>query len=198
VPWFFGLYTYLKTDIPSTQEREIIKSKMIEVINSLRLNSWRYPSDGLFTQVYWDDLKANRFLEVANYLFLLRAMYELTEEEGWLQLYRSALKELPEGSAKTREQICSIGIKYDVAMWADRRDYLWIYVMKQSSLVELARMEDSPAAKKFFIDGIKANREFVMDFIKDYSKFDNSDTQGGGGVQGEHLLRARTGAGHPP
>jgi hypothetical protein len=43
-------------------------------------------------------------------------------------------------------------------------------------------MEDNPASKKYFTEGIKASRDFVMDAVKDYSKFDNNDSQSFGNV----------------
>ena len=175
IPWFFGLYSYLNTDIPSVQERETIKGELIEVVNAVRLNGWKFPSDGMFTGGFRDNLLDNRFLEVPCYLLLLRVMYEITLDDDWLQRYYIAMKELPEGSTMTRAEICAEGISYDVKMWGDRRDYLWIYVMKQAALVELGRLETDQSMKSKFIAGIHANKEFVQEFVKDFTQFDNDD-----------------------
>lgn len=177
IPWFYGLYTYLNTDIPSAQEREIIKDKLIEVVNAVRLNSWKFPSDGMFTGGSRDNLLDNRFLEVPCYLLLMRVMYKITLDKDWLQRYYIAMKELPLGSKKTRAEICAEGISYDVKMWGDRRDYLWIYVMKQAALVELARLENDESMKSKFIAGINANKEFVREFVEDFTQFDNDDNK---------------------
>ncbi|MBU2904002.1 hypothetical protein KO529_04330 [Arenibacter algicola] len=175
IPWFYGLYHYLKTDIPSIKESEIIKSKLIEVVNAIRLNNWQFPSDGLFTGKSRDDLKDDRFLEVPCYLLLLRCMYELTGDISWLNWYQNALNEAPEGGSLIRADICAQGIAYDQDMWGDRRDYLWIYVMKQASLVELAKLEKNRYIRSKFLDGINSNRTFVMEYAKEFTKFDNND-----------------------
>lgn len=177
VPWFYGLYQYLKTDIPSAKERDIIKAKMVQVINALRLKDWRFPSDGIFTGLTRDDLKDNRFLEVPCYLYLLRGMYEITGDIYWLNSYKRATVEVPNGGVKTRSEICSEGISYDIAFWKDRKNssYLWIYVMKQASLVELANLERDEPTKVNYLKGIKKNREFVLEIAKRYAKFNNKD-----------------------
>lgn len=178
VPWFYGLFQYLKTDIPSIKEREIIKAKMVEVINALRLKDWEFPSDGMFTGLTRDDLKDNRFLEAPCYLYLLRGMYELTGNVDWLNWYKRAASEVPKGGIKTRSEVCAEGIPYDLAFWKGRKNnsYLWIYVMKQASLVELASLEKEASIKAKYKEGIKKNREFVLEVAKGYTKFDNKDS----------------------
>lgn len=182
IPWFYGLYSYLKTDIPSAEERVIIEKKLVEVVDAVRRSDWKFPSAGMFTGDFRDNLLHDRFLEVPCYLFLLRATYELTGENSWLEWYKNALLEYPEGATKTRAEICATGIVYDRAMWGERRDYLWIYVVKQASLVELARMEEDASIKANFQKGIENNRAYVMEFVKQYSEFDNNDTKKFGNV----------------
>ncbi len=177
IPWFYGLYSYLKTDIPSDKEREIIRSKLVEVVKAIRLNDWGFPSDGMFTGISRDNLLDNRFLEVPCYLLLLRCMYELTEDSVWMDRYQKALNEIPEKGTKTRAEICAEGISYDSKMWEGNRTYLWIYVMKQAALVELSKLEKDAAVKNHFLTGVKRNRELALEFAKEYSSFENSDTK---------------------
>lgn len=177
VPWFYGLYQYLKTDIPSVKEKEIIKAKMTEVIEALRLNDWEFPSDGMYTGLSRDDLRDNRFLEIPCYLYLLRAMHEVTGNADWLERYKRAAVEVPKGGTKGRAQISAEGIAYDQDFWKDRKNksYLWIYVMKTAAMVELARLEKDPVIKASYLEGIKKSRDFVIDFAKGYTQFDNKD-----------------------
>lgn len=175
IPWVYGLLYYLDSDVPSEKEKNLIKKKIAEVISALQTNKWRFPSDGMFTGKFRDDLRDNRFLEVPCYLFLLRAMYELTEERKWLSWYREALDEKPDGSEKTRAQICATGISYDLEMWSKSKTFLWIYVMKQAALVQLSEWEEDKSMKSLFKTGIKNNRDFALEFAKKYSQFDNND-----------------------
>ncbi len=179
IPWFYGLYHYLKTDIPAPREREIIRSKLIEVVNAVKQNNWGFPSDGMFTGGFRDNLKDYRFLEAPCYLMLLRCMFEITNDTNWLNRYKIALSELPEEGTKTRAEICSEGIGYtaDHEVWGDRRDYLWVYVIKQMCLVELARIETDQSIRSFYNTGINQNRQFVLEFAEEYTKFDNHDTK---------------------
>ncbi|MFW6326772.1 MAG: hypothetical protein ACOC2F_00510 [Bacteroidota bacterium] len=179
IPWFYGLFAYLKSDIPTTKEREIIENKIIEVINAVRLNDWKFPSDGMFTGRFRDNLLENRFLEVSCYLFVLKAMHEITQDKTWSNWYHMALNEKPEGSKKTRAEICSEGILYDREFWKERKsmNYLWIYVKNQASLAELFKLEENEAIKSLYAEGLNNNREFVMQSVKDYNKFDNEDNK---------------------
>jgi hypothetical protein len=175
IPWVYGLYYYLKTDIPTAKEKDIIKNKIIEVVQALHLADWRFPSDGTFTGKFRDDLRDNRFLEAPCYLFLLKAMHDLTHDDKWASLYRIAAQEKPEVSLKTRGEVCAEGVEYDVKMWGESKSYLWIYVMKQAALVELASSETDAILKKHFQTGIKRNRDFVIKFAQRYSEFNNHD-----------------------
>ncbi|MBU2904001.1 hypothetical protein KO529_04325 [Arenibacter algicola] len=175
IPWFYGLYHYLTTDIPTTKEREIIKRKLIEIVDAIRINNWKIPSDGFFTGKSPNNIKENRFLEVPCYLLLLRCMYELTEDISWLNRYKNALNEIPEGGTLIRADICAQGIAYDQDMWGESKSYLWIYVMKQAALVELAKMEKDESVRAKFIQGVKNNRDFVMRFTSTFSNFNNQD-----------------------
>lgn len=175
IPWVYGLYYYLKTDIPSAKEKDIIKNKIIEVIQALEIADWRFPSDGTFTGKFRDDLRDNRFLEAPCYLILLKVMHDLTRDDKWAILYRMAAHEKPEGSLKTRGEICAEGIEYDVKMWGERKSYLWIYVMKQAALAELASSETDVTLKTQFQTGLKRNRDFVIKFAQRYIEFNNLD-----------------------
>ena len=175
IPWVYGLYYYLKTDIPSSGEREIYRKKIIEIIAALELNDWKFPSDGMFTGKSRDDLKDNRFLEVPCYLFLFKVMHEFTGDDIWLSKYNIAVREKPEGSEKTRAEICAEGIRYDVKMWGESKSYLWIYVMKQAALAELAMKENDKTIKSLFLSGLQINRNFVIEFAKRYVQYNNDD-----------------------
>ena len=178
-PWFYGLYTYYKTDIPSSKEKEIIKKKIVEVVDAIRLNNWRFPSDGTFTGDYRDSNLDNRFLDVPLYLCMLRVMFEITSDESWLNWYHRALNQKPEGAEMTRAEICSEGIQYDVKRMglSEKGTYLWICVAKQAALAELSKLEKDESIRSYFSKGLNRNREFVMKFANNFSEFDNHDSK---------------------
>ncbi|WP_215946676.1 hypothetical protein [Arenibacter algicola] len=179
IPWFFGLNHYLNSDIPSIKEKKIIKDKMIEVAQAIRLNNWGFPSDGMFTGGSRDDLEDYRFLEAPCYLWLLLTMHKLTDDITWFNQYQAALKDVSNVGDKTRIEICSEGIAYsaDYEVWGNRRDYLWVYVIKQASLIELLKMEKEDSIRSLYLKGIMNNKDFAMEYANEFSKFDNNDTK---------------------
>ena len=178
LPWFYGLYNYLMSEIPTTKEHKKVKKKIEEVINALMLNDWRLPCDGIFKGQYRDNLKGKRYLEVTCYLYVLRAMYNITYEDIWLKRYQEALFEEPVGSDKTRAEICAAGYRIDTTLFRFLdKEQLWIYVKNQATLAQLADMEKDKSIKKYYLTGLAENVNNALEVIDDYKKFDNNDTK---------------------
>lgn len=183
IPWFYGLYCYIKSDIPGTEERKMVVKKIEEVVNAIRLNDWKFPCDGSFKGQYRDGLKEKRFLEVTCYLFVLKAMHEITHEDVWLKSYQEALFEKPSGSDKTRAEICSSGylIDSDVLFYSGLKNInkglLWIYVKNQASLFQLAELENDETVKAYYKKGLVQNGINAIEAIMQYKEFDNNDTK---------------------
>ncbi len=45
LPWFYGLWRYVKSGIPDDREKQEIVTKMVEVTRALEENGWRMPCD---------------------------------------------------------------------------------------------------------------------------------------------------------
>ena len=61
VPWIYGMYMYLKSDIPDAEEKSAVKSKIIEVCLALDANNWNCPCDGKFRGQHHGELSKFRF-----------------------------------------------------------------------------------------------------------------------------------------
>lgn len=147
---------------------------MDEVINTIMLNDWKLPCDGNFKGQYRGDLKEKQYLEVTCYLFILRAMYELTHKDSWFGLYQKALFEYPNGSKKIRVEICASGYLTDTTLFRNlNKRQLWIYVKNQATLIKLASMEDNETIREFYSRGIVKNINNAIEVIEDYKNFDN-------------------------
>ena len=187
VPWFLGLYRYLKSGIPSETERQLVASKMEKVADALNMNDWKLPCDGIFKGQYRDDLKDKRFLEVPSYLFIIRAMYEITNNDIWNKRYQTALFEHPRGSIeqpsvsdKTRLEICAAGYRIDSLIFTGSnidKNSLWIYVKNQASLAQLVLLEKDKTIRTFYQTGLAKNANNAMEVIEDYRDFNNNDTK---------------------
>jgi hypothetical protein len=177
-PWFYGLHAYYLSNIPTAAERTQIREKMLEVANALESSAWQCYCDGDFKGQYRGGFKGKEFSAVSLYLYMLRAMCDVTQDILWLNKYKTAVKEIPSGSTKTRLQICAEGYVPDVVAKSTIADWsLWTYVGKQGSLARLISMETDETIKSQFRLGLNANVESALISIDKYKMFDNNDTK---------------------
>ncbi len=187
IPWYLGLYSYLRSDIPTTEHRQLVMNKLLEVTSALYTLDWKLPCDGHFKGEFRGDLKSKNYLEVTCYLFTLRMMHQLTQDKLWLERYRTALNETPRGSVeqpevanKTRIEICAAGYRVDSAIFRGRnmdKSALWIYVKNQATLACLVKMENDEKIKVAYRAGIEQNASNAMRAIGEYVNFDNNDNK---------------------
>ncbi|MFZ4725851.1 MAG: hypothetical protein ACOYMD_10435 [Paludibacter sp.] len=177
-PWFLGLHEYFMSGIPSESEKKEIALKMKEVANVLEANSWRAPCDGAFKGEFRGSYTGELFRDAARYLFILRAMYDVTKEEIWLNRYKMALAEKPVHATRTRLEICAEGYLQDsvkikgINIWN-----LWIYVGSQQSLASLIKMESDPSVVAGYQKGLENNVNYCLASVEGYKTFDNNDTK---------------------
>ena len=189
IPWYLGLYSYLMSDFPTTEHKQLVMNKLLEVTSALYTLDWKLPCDGHFKGEFRGDLKSKNYLEVTCYLFTLRMMHQLTQDKIWLERYRTALYEKPRGSVeqpevanKTRIEICASGYRVDSAIFSvcNRnidKSALWIYVKNQATLAFLVKMENDEKIKTAYHTGIEQNASNAMSAIGEYVNFDNNDNK---------------------
>lgn len=176
IPWYLGLFAYSKSEIPSATEKAVVINKLKEVTNALMKEQWKLPCDGKFKGQYRGDLKEKNYLEVTSYLFVLRMMYELTDEEIWLRRYKDAIFEHPVNSEKNRAEICAFGYRIDSTVINTDKS-LWIYVKNQQTLAYIHSMETDPRIRKYYATGLIINAQNALSVIDEYKFFNNSDTK---------------------
>lgn len=183
-PWFLGLHAYLSSGIPTGEERTQIVAKMKGVADALQRTGWRCPADGAFKGDFRGGFQGHLFRDAVRYLYLLRAMYDITREEVWLERYRTAAAERPKGSQKTRAELCAEGLPPDSqAIWPDRpatylaENQLWIYIGCQASLARLATMETDESLRQRYRAGLATNAKAALTTIGIHRQFDNTDTK---------------------
>jgi hypothetical protein len=177
-PWFLGLHAYLRSGIPGEEERKLITAKMKEVAVILESTGWRCPCDGAFSGQFRGSFNGHLFRDAVRYLYILRAMYDITGEQIWLERYRTALAENPENSVKSRLEICAAGYQPDtMAIKGIDRWSLWIYVGSQRALAQLAAMETDESVKSQYRDGLLLNARNALKSVGNAAKFDNKDSK---------------------
>ena len=175
-PWFYGLHAYAMSGLPDAAERHRIVGKMCEVANVLEKTGWRCPCDGAFKGDFRGGFRGHLFRDAVRYLYLLRAMFDVTRDDIWLQRYRAALAERPEKSDITRVEICALGYPFDrEAIPHIDETQLWIYVGSQGALAKLAEMETDEAFRKCYRAGLAVNATNAFAAVGTYRQFDNND-----------------------
>ncbi len=177
-PWFMGLHTYFMSGIPSDAERKQIARKLVEVASALEASDWKCPCDGTFKGQFRGGFTGHLFRDAVRYLYMLRAMYDVTKDKVWLERYRKALAERPVKSDKTRAEICAVGYPLDrEAIKAIDDHSLWIYVGSQASLAKLIVMETDEAIRSQYRVGLVINATNALNSIVAFKEFDNADTK---------------------
>lgn len=178
LPWFYGLHAYLKSGLPQEDERKQIVAKMVEVADELEKLDWRCPCDGAFTGEFRGEFKKGLpFRGATHYLFILRSMYEVTNDQVWLDRYLRDRDAKPEGRDKTRLEICAEGYPVDIPEFKQLEPgLLWIYVGAQATLAKLAEMETDEKVRASYRAGLDLNAKRALKFIDTSSRFNNENT----------------------
>ena len=177
-PWFYGLHAYVTSGLANEAERGQIVAKMKEVADVLQSTGWRCPCDGDFKGQFRGGFQGHLFRDAVRYLFMLRAMHDVTHDRIWLERYQQAAAEHPKGSEKTRAEICAVGLSHDREAIKGIEDYqMWIYVGSQGSLVKLIAMEKDQTLLQHYRAGLASNAKTALASIGAHKEFNNEDTQ---------------------
>ncbi|MFZ2277787.1 MAG: hypothetical protein WAW39_08305 [Prosthecobacter sp.] len=175
-PWFLGLHAYLKSGLPTAEERQQIVTKVKEVATALEATKWRIPCEGDFKGTFRGGFTGHLFRDAVRYLYLLRATHEITGDAIWLERYHKARAERPAPGTKTRAEICAAGYPYDREAIAHiDESQLWIYVGSQASLSQLIAMEKDAALNALYRTGLTVNATNALPALKGHATFDNND-----------------------
>lgn len=177
-PWFLGLQAYLKSGIPTAEERGQIIAKVKEVAAALEAVQWRIPCEGDFRGDFRGGFTGHLFRDAVRYLHLLRATHEITGDAVWLERYHKACAERPEPKGMTRVELCAAGYPFDREAIAHiDESQLWIYVGSQAALAQLIRMETDDSRRAHYRQGLAVNAANARPALKGHATFDNADTK---------------------
>lgn len=168
-PWLYGLWRYATSGIPDPAERADVVAQLRAVADALRDTGWRMPCDrapfdyrGSFAKFHWED--------APRLLFLLRAMHQLTGDDGWLRLYREAADEPNPKGGPTRLDVCESGM---IHFYAPRHS--WTSAACVMSLRGLWEMEDAPVLRERYAEGLRASARLAAESLPLAPAFDNDD-----------------------
>lgn len=144
-PWFYGLWSYLSTDLPQADERSRIEAKLIETGRALAAHKWRVPCNPPEFG-YRGDFLRPVVHDIARLLFLLRAMDSLTGEKRWREEYRTRLDEPIGKVPRPRREVLAGGLEFDAQPGGESR--LWTHSMSQAALRAVCEAEEDPATRE--------------------------------------------------
>lgn len=169
-PWFYGLWRYLKTDIPDGRERGKLTDKITEVATALERSGWRMPADGQpFT--FRGTFASHTWECASRLLFVCQAMFDLTADEHWSQLYKRLLNEpSPADPQVTRRSICEAGM-----VPHEKRPQSWTESCAVAALRGLWELESDPELSQAYEAGLKRSAAVAATSLPLYQKFNPDD-----------------------
>ncbi|GIW91507.1 MAG: hypothetical protein KatS3mg109_1939 [Pirellulaceae bacterium] len=194
-PWFYGLWCYATSGIPSAEERQQVVSVMERVALGLEANGWKIYGDpkefgvfGDWTGGWPEETDGTRaaltgeepqFDSSVRPLFVTRTLYQLTGKERWLRAYRKMLHEKPRGSSRTRLRICAEGVDYvppGVPAKYPKSPRILTSASSQAALRALSELETDSEIQGAFRRGLTANATSAAPHIAAFRKYDNDNT----------------------
>lgn len=172
LPWFYGLWRYVRSGIPSSQEKATIRARLVGTALALESHGWQIPCDPL-SFGYRGSYMRPRHTDCARLLFLHRALFDLTGDERWLERYRLLADEPLGPQRKTRRQWCAVGMDYGPPTKADT--YLWTSSMSQAALRALWEMETNRDWREDFSRGLTASAVAALPHLERYRRFDSNN-----------------------
>ncbi len=180
-PWFYGLWRYLKSGIPAAAEKAQIIRKIEEVARVLERSGWRMPCDRKELG-FRGSMGEFNYIQATRLLFVLRAVYDVTQDSHWLGLYREKLAEKSNEAGVTRLEICATGARYESPGPRYRPGHpdnaeFWTSASCQAALRALSELEDDGVVQNQFRHGLEVNAVKALEHVERFEKFDNDNGQ---------------------
>ncbi len=189
-PWFYGLWRYATSGLPTADERQQVIGTLERVAVGLEGERWKMPCDrkGFGHFGHWTggfhgtggtlSGAEPQFDAAVRFLFVLRALQQLTGKKHWGELYQRALCEATVDAGRTRLEICAGGVQYVAPGEPPRYPEsppIWTSASSQAGLRALAEMERDPAVRKRYQQGLDKNAASAARFLGQFRRYDNDN-----------------------
>ena len=171
LPWLYGMWRYLRSDIPDEGRRQAVKAEIIEVVEALDSHGWRVPGDrapfdyfGSFGDFGWNG--------APRLLFLLKMAADVTGDGKWEDLYRRMVEEKAPSGKTSRLETCRKGM-----VSALKTYHTWTACPGVVGLRGLWELENDPALKAAYEEGLRASAAVAAESLSLALEFDNDDRQ---------------------
>lgn len=168
LPWFFGLWRYLGSGLATSDERERIKSKVIETADAIVALNWQMPAEQPFGKR--GGFGGFEFDSAPRLLFTAKFLHDLTGDAKWDAIYRAALHERGGAEKRSRLGVCEAGMVFHYAKY-----HSWTSCTCVAALRALWEMEKDDAVKAAFARGLQASADLALKSLPLAEKFDAND-----------------------
>ena len=171
LPWLYGMWRYVRSEIPDAVEREEVKAKILEVVEALRSHGWKVPGDrppldyfGSFGDFGWGG--------APRLLFILKMAADLSGDKRWEEMYRQAIAQKASSGKTGRLETCRKGM-----VSALQTSHTWTACPGAVGLRGLWELENDPALKSVYQEGLRASAAVAAESLPLAKQFDNNDQQ---------------------
>lgn len=171
LPWLYGMWRYLRSEIPDETERRQVKAKIMEVVEALHSREWKVPGDwppfdgfGSFADFGWNG--------APRLLFILKMAADVSGDPKWEALYRQLLAEKNRSGKATRLEICAKGM-----VSARQTHHTWTACPGAAGLRGLWELEPDPVFKAAYAKGLQASAAVAAESLAQALEFNNDDQQ---------------------
>jgi len=171
LPWLYGMWRYVRSEIPDEAEREQIRAKIIEVTEALRDHGYKVPCDRPPFE-YFGEFASFGWNSAPRLLFLLKMTADVSGDARWEELYRQAIaEENPSGEA-SRLETCAKGM-----ISVLQSHHTWTSCPSAAGLRGLWELESDPALKAAYEQGLRASAMVAAESLPLALEFNNNDQQ---------------------
>jgi hypothetical protein len=168
LPWFYGLWLYLESNLADAAERSRIVAKLVETADAIASSDWRMPAEepfrfrGSFSAFTWES--------APRLLFVSKIMHRLTGDAKWDARYREGLHARGGKENLSRLELCERGMVFERS-WRQS----WTASCCVAALRALWEMEKDEAVRGAFARGLEASATLAMQSLPLAQQFDNDD-----------------------
>ena len=169
LPWLYGMWRYVSSEIPDEAEREQIRAKIIEVTGALRDHGYRVPCDRP-PFAYFGEFAGFGWNSAPRLLFLLKMTADVSGDARWEERYRQAIKEQNPSGEASRLETCANGMVSVL-----QSHHTWTSCPSAAGLRGLWELESDPVLKAAYEQGLRASATVAAESLPLALEFDNND-----------------------
>lgn len=173
-PWLYGIWRYVKDGVVKDEaEKKDLVARFVEQVTILEKNGWKMPTDGPPSPYRGDFLKPG-WEGAPRILFVTKAMYFLTGDAKWQELYVAMANEKTGNAKRPRIEICRTGMVFDPGQGPR---HSWTGSEGVICLRALWEMETDAAWKAAYAEGLRHSAELSAKSLSLIEKFDVDGTE---------------------